>query len=249
MSNSDLNDFRIGFYNKYRSAFNNYISPKGEKTLQSEFKGFQKKYFKLFSHYSKHSRILDVGCGSGNFMEFLKQCGYNEVYGFDLSVEQCNYARSRGLNVDVSNIFDFVKKSEHKYQIIFAMDIIEHFYKNELTELFEGLYSLLTDDGILIIRTPNGDSIFSQHIIYGDLTHLTIFNPNSLSQILRLVGFKEIIFLETGPTTKSLISIVRLFLWKIIRVIIKAIRIIETGGSERILTQEFICTAKKNPNN
>ncbi|MDP2364621.1 MAG: hypothetical protein Q8M94_12735, partial [Ignavibacteria bacterium] len=125
------------------------------------------------------------------------------------------------------------------------MDVVEHFYKDELFDFFSGMNNILNENGVLIIHTPNGDGLFPNHIIYGDLTHLTIFNSNSLIQILRLTGFTDIDFYETGPTTKNFFGFVRLMLWKTIKVFIKSIRIIETGGAEKIITQDFICKAKK----
>jgi hypothetical protein len=150
-----------------------------------------------------------------------------------------------GFQVETKGIFDFFKDNSEKYDVIFAIDLVEHFYKEELIDLFKGFFSTLNEGGTIIIHTPNGDGLFHQHIIYGDLTHLTIFNSNSLSQILRFVGFKNITCLETGPTSKNIFGVIRLFLWRIIKIFIKAIRIIETGGSENILTQDFICIAKK----
>lgn len=245
MENQNLQDFRIQLYNKYRSTFKNFIELKSDHALKSEFVVFQKRYLHLLNHLSLDTSILDVGCGNGYVMQFLKDSGYLNVFGIDISNEQVEYSKSKGLEVEVNNIFEFVKKSKKKFDVIFAMDIIEHFYKNELIELFEGLNSLLTENGILIIHTPNGDGIFPQHIIYGDLTHLTIFNPRSLEQILRLTNFEDISCFETGPTTKNLKGIIRLFFWNLIRFFYKTVKTIETGGAVNVLTQDFICIAKK----
>ena len=104
---------------------------------------------------------------------------------------------------------------------------------------------MMSEDGVLIIHTPNGEGLFPNQRIYGDLTHLTIFTQNSLSQILRIVNFTEIDFYETGPVSKNIIGFIRLILWKLIKAMVKTIRLIETGSYEDILTQEFICVARK----
>ena len=86
---------------------------------------------------------------------------------------------------------------------------------------------------------------FPGKIIYGDLTHYTIFNPNSLLQILKINGFDRINFIESGPVAKNLKGAVRLVLWKIIKLIYHFVRIVEQGATEKIITQEFYCFAKK----
>jgi 2-polyprenyl-3-methyl-5-hydroxy-6-metoxy-1,4-benzoquinol methylase len=240
-----MKDFRAELYNKYISTFKTFISIEDSNSIRSSQEIFKIRYLRLIQNYSKEASIIDIGCGAGHLLNFLKQSGYDNSYGIDISEQQVNSARSKGLNAEVVNIFDFIKTNKRKFDIIFAMDIVEHFYKDELFGFFSTVNNLLNDNGILIIRTPNGDGLFPNHIIYGDLTHLTIFNPNSLLQILRLTGFSKIEFYETGPTTKNFYGVVRLLLWKIIKIFIKSLRIIETGSAEKIITQDFICTAKK----
>ncbi|QQS34660.1 MAG: class I SAM-dependent methyltransferase [Ignavibacteriales bacterium] len=238
-------DFRKQLYDAYVTTFKNYISNENNYSNESLFAGYKKRYLKYLSGFSKNASVIDIGCGNGLLLQFLYKEGFNNLYGIDISDEQINIARSRGLNADSYDVFSFLTEHKKKYDIVFAMDVIEHLYKKELFDFFRGIHSILNENGLLIIQTPNGDGISPNHIIYGDLTHLTIFNPNSLSQILRLVGFDEINSFETGPTTKGFLSTIRLILWKIIRVIFMAVRIIETGGSEKILTQDFTCTARK----
>lgn len=245
MNDSNQKDFRIAFYNQYFSTFRKFILHEGTFYRKSGFKAYRKIYLPHVSGYPKNAALIDIGCGTGILLEFFRDEGYENLYGIDLTEDQVNLAKEKGLKAEAIGVFEFFKTNKQKFDVVFAMDLVEHFYKHELLELFNGFYSILSDNGTLIIQTPNGDGLFHQHIIYGDLTHLTIFNANSLSQILRLTGFNEIKCFETGPTTKNLIGFIRLILWKIVRSIVQMIRIIETGGTEKILTQEFICVAKK----
>lgn len=245
MERNFTSDFRTELYKKYVTEFKHYIGSDDTVNYKSLYKVFKRRYLSLIKHFSDNAMILDVGCGTGYLLSFLNKAGYNNLYGIDISEEQVNIVKKKGLNADKINFFDFIKINKKKYDIIFAMDVVEHFHKEELVELFNGFYSLLNENGILIIHTPNGDGIFPHHIIYGDLTHLTIFNPNSLGQILRISGFDNIKFFETGPVPKNFYGIIRLFLWRIIRIIYKVIKTIETGGADKILTQDFITAAYK----
>lgn len=238
-------DFRKELYKLYVSTFKNFISDSSDKQNTSLFKIYKKNYLKFLNGYSNEAAIIDIGCGNGLMLQFLRANGFNNLYGIDVSEQQITITKNKGFKVEAIGVFDFFKINKKKFDVILAMDLVEHFYKHELIELFNGFNSILNDNGTLIIHTPNGDGIFHQHIIYGDLTHLTIFNSNSLAQILRLAGFNDIKYFETGPTTKNPVGIIRLILWKFIRLIVQAVRIIETGGTEKILTQDFICVARK----
>jgi len=246
MNNQWAKDFRSEFYNKYASTFKEFIGDESSININSEYELYKRWYLRLIKEFPKNAAILDLGCGSGLMLQFLKQEGFKNLYGIDISEQQVKRAKDKGLNADIYNIFDFFNLNKNKFDIVFALDVIEHFYKHELLDFFTGLNSLLNKNGKLIIHTPNGEGLFPQHIIYGDLTHLTIFNPNSLSQILRITGFDQVEFFETGPTSKNLKGLIRLILWKIIKLTVKTVRIIETGGAEKIITQDFICVARKN---
>ncbi len=243
--NQQTKDFRSELYSKYVSTFKKFIGDEDSINIKSEYELYKRWYLQLIKEFPKNAAILDIGCGSGLMLQFLKQEGFNNLYGIDISEQQVKRARDKGLNADVCNIFDFIKVNKNKFDIIFALDVVEHFYKNELLDFFTGLNYLVNKNGILIIHTPNGEGLFPQHVIYGDLTHLTIFNPNSLGQILRLTGFNQIKYYETGPTFKNFKGLIRLILWKIIKLVVKSVRIIETGGAEEIITQDFICMAHK----
>lgn len=55
--------------------------------------------------------ILDLGCGWGGFLSFLKAEGYTNLVGVDSSPQQIAIAQRLGLSsVEVGNVFDFLKK-------------------------------------------------------------------------------------------------------------------------------------------
>ena len=112
-------------------------------------------------------------------------------------------------------------------------------------ELLPLLYNTLKEKGKLITETPNAQGIFPNQVIYGDMTHITIFNPESLRQILNLHGFENIQIYETGPVAKNISGCIRFFLWKFIRQIAIMIRRIETGKKQTIWTENMICCCQK----
>lgn len=240
-----MNDFRTRFYQKYNSTFKQEISNFNPTEIINEWKYYDYKYLPMLKQYPSDSRILEIGCGRGFMLEYLNNKGYKVTEGIDISEEQIEIAKSKNLNVNVADVFSFLSTSKQDYDIIIAIDIVEHFSKNELLNLFELIYKALKSKGMLILHTPNGQAIFAGKLIHGDLTHMTILTPNSLTQILKLFGFNEISFFEKGPVNKNLVGCLRLFIWNIIKFKYNIFLLAESGKKERILTQNFICTAKK----
>lgn len=240
-----MNDFREELYRRYSSTFKEHISEFDKKSVIKTFIKYRYQYQPILNKFNKDVRILELGCGRGLFLEFLNNSGYKNVFGIDVSKEQIDIAKTKKFNVKETDVMEYLKSNKEKFDLIFAIDLIEHFHKDELIPLFEGIYNKLRNGGAFVFHTPNGLGINATYTIYGDLTHLTIFTPNSAIQILTLVGFNEIKFFETEPYAKNVKGILRLLLWKIVKLLLNGIRLIETGRTEKILTQNFIGVAFK----
>jgi len=240
-----MNDFRKELYRRYSSTFKEHISEFDEKSVATMLSKYRYQYLPILKEFNKDVRILELGCGRGIFLEFLINTGYKNVFGIDVSKEQIDIAKVQNLDAEEIGVVEYLERNNEKFDLIFAIDLIEHFHKDELIPLFEGIYNNLRNGGAFIFHTPNGLGINANRIIYGDLTHLTIFTPNSAIQILKLVRFNKIKFYESEPYPKNVNGTLRLLLWKIVKLFLNIIRLIETGGTEKILTQNFIGYAKK----
>lgn len=238
-------DYRINYYDSYNSTFNSQISQVDAKVLNSLFTHYDFKIFPHIKNFRNDSNILELGCGPGYLLDYLKLKGFTNSIGIDISSEQIDIAKSKGHNVKLDDVFNFLRNSTEKFDLIFAFDLIEHFSKDELLELTNLIYNHLHKDGLFIIRTPNGQGYFSGNIIYGDLTHQTIFTPNSLTQLLSTNGFIEILFLENAPISKNLFGLIRSLLWKGLKTFLNFTILIENGGTQKIWTRDFYCVAKK----
>jgi predicted TPR repeat methyltransferase len=238
-------DFRKELYKRYNSTFKIHISNFDSTSIKKMWRSYDFRYLPLISDFGKDSLILELGCGRGYMLEYLRNRGFNNLKGIDISEEQIKISREKRFDVEVTDVFDYLNKCSQKYKIIIALDFIEHFYKAELIELFQLIYNCLNVGGLFIFHTPNGQSILSHEMLYGDLTHSTIFTPNSAQQLLRSVGFTNIKFYETGPTYKNINGIVRSILWKLVKFAYNIIKMIEAGYREKILTQNFIGIARK----
>jgi 2-polyprenyl-3-methyl-5-hydroxy-6-metoxy-1,4-benzoquinol methylase len=238
--------YRENFYSTYVSAHTSHLY--GEATIdgiRGQFPAW-KWYFGRFLPKDKSAKILEMGCGNGGFVYFLRSLGYENSIGIDRSHEQIEVAKNLGINdVECANIMSFLKDKKDSYDLVFARDVLEHLTKDEILEVLGAIYKACRVDGLLVVQVPNGESIFSGRIRYGDFTHELAFTKNSLSQALRLAGFTDFAFYPTGPVPKGLKSTVRYILWKAIDAILRFYMLVETGSGRGIFTQNIIGLAKK----
>lgn len=193
----------------------------------------------------RDSRILDIGCGPGYMLGYLKSQGFSNSIGIDLSQEQIDIAKSLGHNAEYANAFDFLVSNPSTFDLIIAFDFFEHFSKSELRRLLRLIYESLRPNGKLILQTPNGTGLFAGFIIYGDLTHETILSPQSLHQLLTLAGFENPQWNESGPVPIRLTGILRCFAWSIIRLAAMTANRIATSRKQLIWTDNMLCCSEK----
>lgn len=97
-----------------------------------------------------HDRVLDIGCGTGDILNFLPDVEY---FGFDLDPFYIKSAQKqfgnrgtffcKGVSLDAFS-------AEGNFDIILAMGILHHLSDVEAKELFELAYHLLGPGGRLI---------------------------------------------------------------------------------------------------
>ncbi len=240
-------DYREKFYAKYVSG--NTILLYGKLSINDIKKQFivWNKYFYKFLPQDKEASIIELGCGNGGFVYWLQSIGYSNVSGIDASIEQIEYAKNLGIkNVAQANLIEFLYNKSEIYDVIFLRDVIEHFNKNEVLDILDLIYKSLKKGGKIIIQTPNGAGIFGSRYRYHDFTHEISFTENSLRQILLMNNFSDLKFYETTPVIHGIKSFIRVILWKFIKIFLQIFLLIETGGTEKFLTQNIIAVASKN---
>jgi SAM-dependent methyltransferase len=160
----------------------------------------------------------------------LREAGYHNVCGVDVSPEAVAIAKGKGQNVVEADIRKFLSEVKDGFDLICAFDILEHFRKDEVLDLLELMCRSLKPRGVLLLQTPNAVSPWASHYRYGDLTHELIFSPECVASTLRLSGFKDIEVREVAPFAHGLKSAVRWCIWKLIRGGCSIWSIAETGG-------------------
>jgi 2-polyprenyl-3-methyl-5-hydroxy-6-metoxy-1,4-benzoquinol methylase len=189
--------------------------------------------------------ILDAACGHGNVVFMLEMHGYRRVEGVDLSEEQVALARQVAGSVHQGDVLSFLAERHDTYDAVIAFDLIEHFSKQEALIFLRYARDSLRSGGQVILQTPNAASPFGCGHRYHDFTHEIAFDPASLAHVLRLSGFQDIQFRETGPTVHGPISAGRWVVGRGIRRLLQVWNLAETGTPDRILTRVFRAKATR----
>ena len=237
-----MTDFRSGLYNRYVSNFKKNSGISGG-ALNSHWKWCDSRLLPLLSGLPKSAKILEIGCGSGYFLEYLRNRGFSDARGIDISEEQVSIAREKSLSVELADVFATLEKINGSIDVVVAIDLLEHFSKEEGLRLCDLIRRSLRPAGRVIFRTPNGAGLLAGSLIYGDLTHMAIYNESSLRQLLANVGFEKVSFYETGPVPKNIIGFVRCLFWTCVRAVADIVSMAETGSKQKIWTQNILCCA------
>jgi 2-polyprenyl-3-methyl-5-hydroxy-6-metoxy-1,4-benzoquinol methylase len=241
-------DYRSRIYQRYVRAWSRSLAPESVEEL-SPRTPYTRKVIREHFPMDRSARILDLGCGHGAFIYFLREAGYTNVVGVDKSPEQVAEAKRLGIDgVHEADLWETLQQSaDASYDVVITFDVIEHFNKEELLPLVDGVQRILRSGGRWVIHTPNGDSPFAGRIRYGDFTHEMAFTRTSISQVLLSSGFVKVVCREDKPVPHGIKSAVRWILWKMIRSGLRFYMAAETGAaeSECIFSQNFLVIAVK----
>ena len=131
-----------------------YKSGKVWGSLLEEIHPLFKKFVKQTN--SKIKYVLDIGCGTGSYLKFLKDEGF-KISGVDSSKTAiANAKRLLGENSNVkrANMFNF-NIPRNKYDLIISVSSIHHGTKKQIKNLINKIYNSLSLNGKIFITIPD----------------------------------------------------------------------------------------------
>lgn len=165
------------------------------------------KKLKLISRYYKPGKLLDYGCGTG---EFINHCKSN---GWDITgVEPSDTARAKATALTQTAIKTTADElGNWKFDVISLWHVLEHI--PALDETITNLLEHLNSNGTLFIAVPNYKSYDAQHYKniwagYDVPRHLWHFSPETLKKLLskRSLTLKEIVPMKLDSFYVSMLS-------------------------------------------
>jgi len=243
-----MQTYRTRIYDHYVSAWDEAAVPRSLAAFSN--RGPTMRYvINTFFPKDKSAAIFDLGCGHGTLLHFAQEAGYANAHGVDGSAQQVALAQQLGIaNITQGDLLAAIKATPRaSLDAVIAFDVIEHFTKDELIDLVDGIHDALKPSGFWIIHAPNANSPFVGAVRYGDYTHEQAFTLTSVQQLLIASGFNRFVFAESGPRVHGFKSLVRVILWQMVRGLLNIANAAETGALERgaIWTRNFYAVAYK----
>jgi SAM-dependent methyltransferase len=208
---------------------------------------FARQLLRKYVPKEKNLRILDLGAGTGKLMLFLQQHGYDNVYGVEYSEEQLHKARASGVkNILLGNVLSDNILDLGKFDMIFAIDLFEHFTREQLLPLLKRIKLMARPDCKIFIHVPNASGLFGSLARYADLTHELSFTPSSIRQLLNCAGYEGITIVEDVPIPHGIVSLARFAVWHVFSFPVRVLYAAESGKFPEALSQNMLVYAYVN---
>ncbi|MGZ5433870.1 MAG: class I SAM-dependent methyltransferase [Thermoanaerobaculia bacterium] len=135
--------------------------------------------------------VLDVGCGRGEFLAACRESGI-EARGVDMNERSIADLQQRGLGAALAGVPEcFASIADGSLGSVLAMHVVEHLPIDALLALFRESARVLRRGGLLMIETPNAESILAAASdFWRDPTHIAPRHPAALTVLAREHGFE-----------------------------------------------------------
>jgi SAM-dependent methyltransferase len=208
---------------------------------------FSERYLRPLGWPTTSSRIIELGCGSGNFLAFLEQRGFCRYTGIDVSPAQVRAAKQRLATDDLvegDNVAALRAAACDSFDYIVALDVIEHYSLPDAHQLLVECRRVLRSGGRLLLQTPNAGGIFGGRGRYGDLSHLEGYTSQSIADLLHVAGFPDVSVYEVEPPNVTPKDKVRRSAWRLMSSLARAYIALETGVRRCPVSQTIIVVAR-----
>ena len=156
-------------------------------------------YVKNIINNLNPKNVLDFGCGDGRLILEMKKNGIQKITGIDISEQALNYAKAfnQSSNKNVNLVSDFNEIKNVKFDLIVAMEVLEHIEEKQLPKIIHSLAEILEDEGKFLITVPtlNKKPIPEKHYRHYNLDILNIhvsphFKIDEVKYIIK-IGFLQ----------------------------------------------------------
>lgn len=171
-------------------------------------------------HMKKGMRLLDNGCGRGDFLDAFEKC-HLSVSGTDI-VQGCD----RTIILDLNN--DRLPFDDNTFDVVFSKSVLEHIENTE--HYMKEMQRVLKNGGVLILLVPDWETQYK--IFYQDPTHIHPYTQLSVDRLLKMMGYQEV-------SSEKFMQLPSVWKTPLIGVISAALRII-VGPVRKVYKNKFI---------
>lgn len=184
--NKVFDPIKIRFYQEWLYA--NHLYTEGDSNLHKSLTSEAIKIHVDPLNLPKNARILDLGCGPGYFLDFMKDQGYTNLTGITLSQDDINICKKNGHHVemyDISFLPQHKGYADESVDFIFLRHALEH-SPYPIFSLIE-YNRLLKQYGKMYIEVP-APNCERKH--EWNANHYSVLGSEQLAALLVRTGFK-----------------------------------------------------------
>ncbi|MFK7972056.1 MAG: class I SAM-dependent methyltransferase [Bacteroidia bacterium] len=192
----------VSHSNTSKGLINNIYQRVRKRTLKSKRK--------LVESAAKQNpgRILDIGCGTGEFLSTMIESGWE---GMGLEPDEGAAAQSKSLGLKVYSNEELFRLGAEGFDVVTMWHVLEHVHR--LHEYMGAIHRVLKPGGLLLIAVPNYTSADAANYgpewaAYDVPRHLYHFSPKSMGALLPQHRFdlEEMKHMPFDPFYVSLLS-------------------------------------------
>jgi len=167
--------------------------------FENAFRGSEeetkKDQVKYLSYFQGACRVLDLGCGRGEFLEHMRETGATGAYGIDCNDGMLGRGREKGMDVLKSDALSHLRALEEgDLDGIFASHLVEHLAPRDFLSLVTEASRTLKKGGYFVAETLNPGCLFALGPYFMDLTHTFPVHPLTFRFLMEEAGFDGIEF-------------------------------------------------------
>lgn len=189
LSWNELGPYYEGDYSAYDKLIKEYTSP-----LHAMIKRVGVLKQRTFvERFKKDGNLLDIGCGTGLFLEEMQRSGRWNLTGLEPTHQAAQYMHTQlGIPV-IEEIFDNATLPPASQDVVTLWHVLEHVYSPRYT--LRKIHDILKPGGYLFFAVPNYESvsraIFGRYWVGWDVPrHLFIFPRPVIQQMVQEAGFR-----------------------------------------------------------
>ncbi len=231
-----------------QEEFNDYIASgiNNQNLIAEQKRTFMKNYERFFPQ-DKKSFVLDIGIGRGEMLWCMKERGFDNYLGIDISPSVVEYCRKAGYNCElVEDAVGFLNKNPNRFSVITMLDVLEHIELEKVVGFLSAIKTALAPGGKFIVQTPNMQAPYGYMTRYHDITHKFGVDERSLGQLLVSAGFHDYkCYSYEDIIADSPLAICRRAARGPYRFTVRVLRYINGMLNSKILSSRIYAVAKK----